>query len=237
MENGQILLGKVVGTPTENCWAQTCVVGNVFAIVEVEGENAQTVGKQALTKISEVFAQHGEDNLASVKEKTAKVVQNFSPENTINIVSIVLVALKLPIAYLVILGKGKIYLQRGAILAAVLTGQDNIVGGSGYVRGGDLIILASSQFNKLVGKADLQEAVTGVLPSEAAETLSPIIHASTEASAASCIILSVGQKTATQRSVLPNINWEFVRKNSFLLAIALLVVLLLSIVLGVGRKL
>ncbi|MBI1919085.1 hypothetical protein HYS29_00660 [Candidatus Microgenomates bacterium] len=231
MEGIQILLGKVVGTPTSNSWAQTLAEENLFGVVQVTGEKAQTVGKDILTKISAIFQDSKQESLATIKEKVVSLELD-------NSVKLVLVSIKDSVVYLVIHGGGAVFLKRQEALARVLTSEDKVAAGSGYVEDKDLLILTSPQFNQTITRRTLEEILEGASLTEIVEILSTKIHGSSEGSTAACILLAFNKEAAPETSKEKPLlrAWNIIRRYSRGFALVLLAVLILSIVLGVRQK-
>lgn len=248
MEDIKIQVAKIVGTPTPTSWAQTLVQENLFIVLEVSGkdgeggENVASVGKRLLAEVSSELRGREKKNLVALKESVAKSVEGVPPNLHVNVAALLLTQ---PVAYLVIRGGGRVWLQRGGVLAPVLRAEEEseITSGSGFLKACDLLLLTTPQFEALVPKAELEESLEGLTPSEIAETLSPIVHGSEEGSGVASIIIAYDASKRITPPVLGKVRnvwrafpWEVVRRNSFLIAIIFILVLLGSIVFGVRRR-
>jgi len=88
--------------------------------------------------------------------------------------------------YVVLAGKGGIYLIRNGKIGTLLEQLEptEILSSSGFLEHGDIVVLASNAFLEMVSKEKLFETLTTNTVSEAAELLSPTIHAATVGNAA-----------------------------------------------------
>lgn len=243
MENFKILIGKIVGTPTQTCWAQTLVLENLFVVLEIMGVSPQeeemaSLGKSTLAKIAQKFQSPEKQNLAAFKKNFEEVLDELSFSAQINLAAVKIIE---QVAYLAVKNGGTIFLKRGEILEAVLSGSlkdEKILTGSGFLKNDDLLILTTAKFKKIISKDELLANLDNFIPSEITERLSPKIHESEEGSGVACIILSLGSETyqEEERPKLPRFLEDFSQKKSLVIALFLILLLVLSILFGVRQR-
>lgn len=184
-----IHVAKITASSTPTAWAQSYHAGNLTAVVTVspkaeeDATSLHIVGKDLLNTFESEYFTIENKTLASVKDAVETTCKKSSETHDISFLVGSLVKNTL---YVVLAGKGSIYLIRDGKLGTLLEQQDgaDILSSSGFLEHGDIVVLASDAFLQLVQKEKLFETLTQNPLEEAAELLSPTIHAATEGTAA-----------------------------------------------------
>lgn len=227
----KVEIAKIVGTPTDLSWAQTLVQDSLYVVVEVTGQDTTAVGKNILASIGQQFQNQQKQTLATVREAVIRALQDLPDGCDINVAVLKVVE---DVGYLVIRGGGVIFLKRKGVLSSILMGKkDDLVSGSGFLKDQDLVILATSKFEKLVSQNRLLENIDNATPGEITEGLSPKVHESEEGSGVACIVLSFDLDSP--KIQLPQ-ALIFLKKKSFLIAIILIIILVASIIFGARAR-
>lgn len=193
--NTHIAYAKLSATPTETAWSQVYNAGNLFACISLTrtaaGETEKTLqalGKDILNHFESEFFTLEEKNLTTIKEALIKSTKTLPEE----------VAITFCLAYfneatlsLFLLGNGKILLKRGEQLGVLLqqeTENRALHTASGYVRHGDIVLLATHNFTKHLSSKHINEALELSLPNDIAEELSVPMHAKADGAQAAIVI-------------------------------------------------
>lgn len=209
-----ISFGKIVASPTFSSWSQVYSAGTLFAVIslsknkpsEEEQSSLSVTGKELLNTLEQEYFSLEEKNLEDIKQAVIKTKEKSPAEVEI---CLIVCAIVKDIAYIFLVGNGKILLKRQEKLGILLSSQetDEVVSASGKLEDNDLLILKTQSFAKLVSFSDLENAIDHNSPSEIAETLSPSIHQKEEGGAA-CLII---RYTPTQTPIEQESEEEIVQ--------------------------
>src|SRR5260221_289731 len=190
-----IQVAKIVPSSTPAAWSQAYHAGTLTAVVAVtpkEEEDAPSlpiVGKDLLNTFESEYFTLEDKNLASIKDAAHTTYKKSSDTHTISFLVATAIHNTL---YLVMAGNGSIFLLRNGKLGTLLeqeTDQPTILSSSGFLEHGDIIILASPAFLKIVTKEKLFETLRQNTIHEAAEILTPTIHATSDGDAVAIFFL------------------------------------------------
>lgn len=189
---------KIVGNPVGRCWAQTHTFspedkekkekrGNLLAVLVItgapEGIGAVSLGREILGRLHEEY--YG--NLSSTAFEclgaaVKKVEQEYEGAE------IVAASILGNTVYLAIVGEGKVVLKRGEEIGWLLNGEGEVQTASGFLYEGDILLLGSAHFFRVVSSGILKAALGTNLPAEAEEILAPVILGREDIADAACII-------------------------------------------------
>lgn len=187
---------KIVATPTSTAWSQAYSAGRLFAVISLQTDIIPEEGQEHLTSIgkdlistleSEFFTLENKD-LDSIKQAltttTGRLKENVK-------CSLVVCFLSENVLYLFAAGGGKAVLKRGDKIGTVLEAdvEQDIKSASGYVQEGDIVILQTKAFLKVIPSSTLASSLDNNTPSEIAENLAPHVHEKTEGGASAVILL------------------------------------------------
>lgn len=195
MAENNLAFSKVVANPTPNAWSQAYSAGKLFAALSLESTSPDTnqdlpaIGKDIISTLESEFFTIESKDLESIKgavETTiARVGENVKP-------SFIVCYLSDNVLYLYAIGGGKSVLKRGDKIGTVLEGESNgnsIKSASGYVQDGDVIVLQTSQFQKIISSSTLASSLDKSTPDEISEELAPHIHERSEGGASAVILV------------------------------------------------
>ena len=193
--DSHISFGKIVASPTFSSWSQVYSTGSLFAVISLsktqadqdEHTSLSLAGKEMLDTLEQEYFSLEEKNLDTIRQTILQTKEKL-PDGIL--LCFVVTAIVKNIAYLIIIGNGKIILKRQEKIGVLLSNShdQDVLSASGVLKPDDLLILQTQSFAKLVSFATLKEAIDHNSPSEIAETLSPTIHEKEEGAAA-CIII------------------------------------------------
>lgn len=217
MAETNIAFSKIVSTPTPTAWSQAYSAGRVFASISIESEQASAeeehlslIGKDLISTFESEFFTLETKNLETIKQALSTTISKVGDDVKI---SMVLCFLEENVLYLFAVGGGKAVLKRGDKVGTVLEGEDGqsvVKPASGYVQEGDLIILETKQFLKIIPPSTLASALEAGIPEEIAENLAPHVHERAEGGASSVVLMY--KKNGVQPVVLP--DEETINSNS-----------------------
>jgi len=175
-----LTFAKIIPTPTLSAWSQAYNAGNLAAVVSLTQNPSQdaslpVIGKDILNTLEAEYFTLETKNLTTVKQAVQTTVEKI--EDTIN-VSLCVAVLMENVLYVCIYGKGKALMKRKNKLGVLLEqNQDNtLISGSGYIESGDIVILETDQFARLISHDMLLPCLEHEKLPEIAETLFPILH-------------------------------------------------------------
>lgn len=207
---------KIVGNPSGRCWAQTHTFspedrgkqekrGSLLAALVItgapEGIGAVSLGREILGRLHEEY--YG--NLAgSAFEGLRNAVKKVGLEYEGT--EIVAASVLGNILYLAILGEGKFLLKRKEEIGWLLEGEENLRISSGIIQEGDLLLLGSAHFFRVVSNGVLKAALETNSPVEAEESLAPVILGREDIADAVCILALF--KKASEDLLIKNVASE-----------------------------
>lgn len=196
-----IHVAKITASSTSTAWAQAYHAGNLTAIVAVipKGEEDPTslhiVGKDLLNTFESEYFTLENKHLASIKQAVETTYQKSASTHNISFLVATVIQNTL---YVVLAGNGSIFLIRQGKLGTLLaqeSAEPTIQSSSGFLEHGDTVALATPAFLKLVDKEKLFTSLTENTIAEAADILTPQIHATGEGSAATIFLHYEDEKT------------------------------------------
>ena len=184
MDNN-ISFSKIVATPTLASWSQAYNAGKLFAVLSLEKteelpsdiESLNILGRDLLERLEQEFFTIVDKNLESIKTAISNAFQSQIEGVNYSFAAGAFVG---NVLYLFGLGNGKVFIKRNGNLGVALDSKDadpkDVTSASGFLKDGDLIVLATDAFSKIVTNDDLNSTLTDDAPSEIAESLAPSIH-------------------------------------------------------------
>jgi len=161
------VVSSVVGPISETHWGQILQLPHAYGVVEVHRPSGGAL-------------QHGIHVLARLTERLSKpptslkavesIAQEIGDESIISLILFIPVG---AIVYVVIYGKGAVYLKRGEELAILVREAGAI---SGEIAQGDTLLLASGALTSVVSQKELATIFDHLMPKEAAEKLTFLLH-------------------------------------------------------------
>src|SRR3989344_3945481 len=208
MADSGLNFSSIVAPPTSTSWSQAYNAGKLFAVLSLEkekGEGEEAVsgseslgglGKDLLSTFEQEFFTLETKDLNSIKDAILRTTSKIP--STIRC-SFSCAFLSDSVLYLFVAGAGKIYLKReskfGSIIDFSENRPDSIKSASGYLQNGDILIIETESFSKIVSLQNLADSLDHQTPSEITETLAPKVHEKDEGAAAA-IIIAFKEETA-----------------------------------------
>ncbi|MEK9178266.1 MAG: hypothetical protein AAB801_00630, partial [Patescibacteria group bacterium] len=200
MADSGLNFSSIVANPTASSWSQAYNAGKLFAVLslqkpkEEEGastdpENLGSLGKDLLSTFEQEFFTLETKDLTSIKDAilrtTSKIPGNIK-------CSFAAAFLADSVLYLFVASAGKIYLKRESKFGSIIDFSDNspdsVKSASGYLQNGDILIIETEAFSKIVSLQNLADSLDHQTPSEISETLAPRVHEKDEGAASAIII-------------------------------------------------
>lgn len=211
MPNHHVSFGKIVATPTPTAWSQAYHAGNLFAVLSLEsaetndGKSLNALGKELFNNLEAEFFTLEEKSFASIKQALSDVVKAV-PSSLL--LSFCVAYAKDAALYVFVLGSGSIVIKRGDSIGSLLRGDqasvtDNkaIKSASGMLQDNDIIVLQTAQFEKIVNKHTLTDALSQPDISSMSEEIAPQVH-KTEEGGASAMFLSYTGSAASEEAMI-----------------------------------
>jgi hypothetical protein len=163
----QSTVGLAVGPIDATHWGQVLVLPGAYGVVEVYDPmgKAQEIGVQVLSQLGKELSRT--ITSLSMLEDIAMGVR-AAP-----VVSIVLLVPVGRVVYLVLCGRGAVYVKRGGELASLIHQEGGL---SGEVREGDIFLLVSHGFSQILTHQELTKLFDHLAPSDVAEKLTLLLH-------------------------------------------------------------
>lgn len=196
MAETNLAFSKIVATPTPTAWSQAYSAGRLFAALSLQADIIPQTGEEHLnahgkdlisTLESEFFTIENKD-LDSIKQAITNTITRVKPEIKI---SFIVCYLSDNVLYLFAVGGAKAVLKRGNKIGTVLQGEEDteVKSASGYVQEGDVIVLETKPFQRIISSSTLASSLESDNPEEIAETLAPHVHDKAEGGASSVILI------------------------------------------------
>lgn len=181
---GKPLVGSVVGPTTLTHWGQVLHLPNAYGIVEVSFPDggARAAGIQLLSHITARLT----TTPRSLKE-LEDIVKEMVSEGAETILLCVPVG---RVLYLVLHGKGDVYLKRNRQFARLIHDTGTI---SGEIQSGDTILLASAEFSRALSSEEAGAVFDHLTPEEVAERLTLILHEKPYGEGSAAMVLQFGE--------------------------------------------
>jgi hypothetical protein len=191
---------KIAATPTSSSWSQAYNAGTLFAVISVrrdyEAETPlSTIGKDILSTLEEEFFTLEEKSLSAIKQALTIVVDKIPQD-----VSATLLVACLPrsahatdkkkehVVYFFTYGHGKILLKRDNSVGHFSGKKEELLATSGHLKNSDIMVLETNDFEDIIPKNTLKEALDQQSPSDIAEVLAPLVHEKEEGGACAIVI-------------------------------------------------
>ncbi len=211
------IVSSVVGPISETHWGQILQFPHAYGVVEVHQSSggALSYGIQILTKLTNLLKEQP-TSLAAVEH----IAEDVGTEDISSLLLLVPVGV---IIYIVLRGKGTAYLKRGGQLALLIEKSGGI---SGEVQQGDTLLLATGSLTNTLTKDELVPIFDDLLmPKEAAEKLTLLLHEKVDSHGAAALIFQVaafvplekdpsadeedvGEVSAVAQPPLPSAGWR-----------------------------
>lgn len=196
MAETNLAYSKIVATPTPTAWSQAYSAGRLFAALSLQTDNLpetgdehlNALGKDLISTLESEFFTLENKNLDSIKQAINTTIARVKPEIRI---SFIVCYLSDNILYLFAIGGAKAVLKRGSKIGTVLAGEEGteIKSASGYVQEGDVIVLQTKPFQRIISPSTLASSLESDSADEIAETLAPHVHDKAEGGASSVILI------------------------------------------------
>jgi len=215
MENFGLHSAKIVGTPTAKSGSWVHVFsptdelklsqrGHLLAVIGLdnftgEGELA-VIGKEIISRLQEEY--YGELTTKAfdqLKKTVNKVTQEINEDGNLKLNLGAVVVIK-NLLYVVISHNSQLVLFRQGQRQMLFSGEET---GSGYLENGDVFLLGTEEFFRLVNPEISQNALASSSPEEAVEILAPAIHGQADGSSAAIVFktTSLREKTIVETSL------------------------------------
>jgi len=215
MENFGLHSAKIVGTPTAKSGSWVHVFsptdelklsqrGHLLAVIGLdnftgEGELA-VIGKEIISRLQEEY--YGELTTKAfdqLKKTVNKVTQEINEDGNLKLNLGAVVVIK-NLLYVVISHNSQLVLFRQGQRQMLFSGEET---GSGYLENGDVFLLGTEEFFRLVNPEISQNALASSSPEEAVEILAPAIHGQADGSSAAIVFktISLREKTIVETSL------------------------------------
>ena len=185
-----IHVSKITASATPTAWSQAYHAGNLTAVVCVSPKDSDgdetslhIVGKDLLNTFESEYFTLENKNLISIKQA---VETTYKKSATTHNISFLVAAALQNTLYVVLAGNGSILLIRKEKMGTLLEQETEvpaILSSSGFLENGDVVVLAASAFIKLVDKEKLFTALSDTSVIDAAEALTPTVHAASQGDA------------------------------------------------------
>jgi hypothetical protein len=199
MEKFLLHFAKIVGTPTEasGSWVHTFSPqetekilkrGHLLAVIglmEFTGmSEIAAVGKEMISRLHEEYYGDLESSAFHQLQNTLNKVSQEAKEGTEFKLDIGAVGVVDNILYAVVNNGGKLMINRNGEIKPLLDETNTL---SGYLQNGDMFLLGTGEFFRLVNEEVLKSALNVQTPEEAVEILAPSIHGQQDGGAAAIV--------------------------------------------------
>ena len=248
----QLQLAKIVGSSTVKEWSQIHTFlpeekekltsrGQLLAVISLtglgKGVETTVAGREVIARLHEEYYGQLEGRpFVQLKKAASRIKTEVGEEAEVEIVAAALVG---EILFLAISGNGQIFLRRQGEISLLLSGtKEKIVTASGPLQDGDLLLLGSKSFFRLVSQETIQAALATESVEEAAEILRPTVHGQEESGAAAALIIKSASWRTSRRKERKVIFRPAKRSKKTLSTVALILLFLLmvSLVLGIKQR-
>lgn len=205
-----LVVAKIVATPTLNSWSQVYNAGGLFAVLSlikesVDEENPLNIlGKEILNSLEEEYYTLETKDLNSIKQAISITAEKIPSDIS---ACFVVVSIINNILYAFLLGNGQIIIKRSEKLGHVITPSEEeknkVVSASGFLENEDIVILQTKAFSEIIPLQSLKDSLDHHPPSEIAETLSPRVHEEENGAASAVIISYVETKNSPAMKQIP----------------------------------
>lgn len=182
MDGLTLKTARVIGTPSQDVWAQVYTVDGFFLILVLQKQgddtNLPALGKEIFLRIEEKYQKEQQKNLAFLRtlltEETHSTGSGQASTVSINTLAAGMVAGNI----LYLAGKNaSAYLKRAGRLEPVLTAPEaDVAASSGFLEDGDFIYLIGRELAVILEGEKKDEYFSFGDPQEAAEAITTAIH-------------------------------------------------------------
>lgn len=175
-------VGSVVGETSVTRWSQVLTLPHAYAVVEVEDADGigRSHGVRLLTELT-----HRLDAHPVSLHDVERIVNDVFDTGTVTLAVLVPVG---TVLYIVLKGRGIVYLKRKELLATLLNRPGGI---SGEVQPGDTVLLVSAGITDALSREDISGTFDHLPAVEAAEKLTLLLHQSAEARYGAALVFQV----------------------------------------------
>ncbi len=175
-------VGLAVGPANAEHWGQVLVTPTAYGILEIEDPqgHAQQLGVAALSFLGEALSRDI-TSLTALEELADHVA-------TVGLKTLVLLVPVGKVVYLVLCGKGAVFVKRGPELASLMHEDGGI---SGEVKDGDTFLLASIGFSNILSHEELSGLFDHLTPIDVAEKLTILLHEKTGGEGSVALVFGV----------------------------------------------
>jgi len=221
MEKFLLHLAKIVGTPTttSGSWVHTFSPfqeeklskrGHFLATIgltEFAGpEEIAAVGKEMISRLQEEYYGDLEPSVFAKLKKAVDKVSQEAKEGTGFKLDLGAVVLLDKALYAVVNGRARLMINRDGKIRTLLSQTETL---SGYWQNGDLFLLGTEDFFRLVDDETLNLALKAQTPQEAVEILAPLVHGQQDGGAAAIVFQVVETNMETKETVKPEMKINF----------------------------
>lgn len=197
---------KIVGTPTGTSasWVHTFFPqeaeklqkrGHLLAVIgltEFTGASEiAAVGKEIISRLHEEYYGVLETSAFHQLQTSVGKVSQETKEGTEFKLDIGAVGILQNVLYAVVDDGGKLIINRQGEVKTILAENNTL---SGYLQDGDVFLLGTGEFFRLVSKEILKSALSAPTPEEAVEILAPSVHGQQDGAAAAIIFQVLASK-------------------------------------------
>lgn len=186
--NQDVLLSKIVASPTESTWSQAYSTLNFYVALSIEKEGEESiaaVGKELLDMIQREFFALDQKNLDTIKAAVTTAAESAKDSKY----SIVLTTIIKSVLYIIIAGGGMVVIKRADKLGVVAEGEEGQTEAfSGPLKHDDIIILETRDFNARVTTDTIAKTLDHLGVSEISENLAPMLHENAKGTEAAIIL-------------------------------------------------
>ncbi len=183
-------VAKIVATSNPASWSQAYNAGRLFAVLSLEKEGEadenilSTLGKETIENLEAEFFTIEHKTLETVKKAVEKSLDKV-PTDVVSSFAIGTVVGN--ILYVFVKGGGKILIKRGGKIGEVLSSENELSTGSGFLEDGDHVILETKKFSEIVDTNVLSQSLQGQF-AEITENLAPMVHEKEEGAASAIVV-------------------------------------------------
>lgn len=194
MAEQNLNFSKIVSTPTPTTWSQAYSAGRLFAAFSLQTETPHqdleylaALGKDVISTLESEFFTLEQKDLESIKQAVMAALGKVGADVAS---SLILCYFAENVLYLFAQGGGKAIIKRAEKIGTVLESDEGIElkTASGYVKDGDLIVLETKPFQRVVQQTTLASSLDKDNPAEITEDLSPQVHEKAEGGAAAVVL-------------------------------------------------
>lgn len=186
--NQDVLLSKIVATPTTSCWSQAYSTLNLYLVLSLEKpgeESIASVGKGLFERLQREFFALDEKNLSNIKEAVSNALEVSHDASY----SIVLATIVKDTLYLIVAGQGSVLVRRDDKIGTVAKGNEgSIEAFSGPLKHDDIILLQTHDFSEKIPLDKISEMIDHLEVAEITENLAPSLHENAKGTEAAIVL-------------------------------------------------